>query len=357
MISTEVRIGGGSCSVLIGSDLLGSVGDQIKERLSPARCAIISDTNVAPHFADPVVKSLNAAGFETKLITIEAGEQSKTLEQVGVICKKMLLGGLDRQSFVIGLGGGMIGDLSGFVAAIFERGIPHVQIPTTLLAMVDSSIGGKTGVNTFAGKNLLGAVHQPTIVIDDIYVFRTLPRRVFRQGFAEIIKHAVIADAKMFRELKNETASDTLSLQTLIQRNIEIKSNIVAKDELDRKGDRALLNFGHTIGHAIERAGNYEKILHGEAVSLGIIAACMISVKKAGLPQAEVAAVVNLLQRFGLPTRLPDDFSHQRILDALAFDKKFERGEIRFVVTPKIGSATLSRDVTIDDIRAAVKAL
>ena len=194
-------------------------------------------------------------------------------------------------------------------------------------------------------------------MIDDIYVFKTLPRRVFRQGFAEIIKHAVIADAKMFRELKNETASDTLSLQTLIQRNIEIKSNIVAKDELDRKGDRALLNFGHTIGHAIERAGNYEKILHGEAVSLGIIAACMISVKKAGLPRAEVAAVVNLLQRFGLPTRLPEDFSHQRILDALAFDKKFERGEILFVVTPKIGSATLSRDVTMDDIRAAVKAL
>src|SRR5262249_51806380 len=151
VISSEVRTAGGSCSVLIGWELLGSVAEQIKERLSPAPCAIISDTNVAPHFADPVLRSLNAAGFEPKLITIEAGEQSKTLEEVGVICRKMLLAGLDRQSFVIGLGGGMIGDLSGFVAAIFERGIPHVQIPTTLLAMVDSSIGGKTGVNTFAG--------------------------------------------------------------------------------------------------------------------------------------------------------------------------------------------------------------
>jgi len=357
VISTEVRTGEGSYSVLIGSELLSSVGEQIKERLSPARCAIISDTNVASHFADPIQKSLHATGFEPTLITIQAGEQSKTLEQVGAICEKMLLAGLDRQSFVIGLGGGVIGDLSGFVAAIFERGIPHVQIPTTLLAMVDSSIGGKTGVNTFAGKNLLGAFHQPSMVVDDIYVLKTLPRRFLRQGFAEVIKHAVIADAKMFQELKNETGSDARSLETLVQRNVEIKSNIVAKDELDRTGERALLNFGHTIGHAIERAGNYEKILHGEAVSLGIIAACAISAKKAGLPQAEIAAVADLLQRFGLPIRLPEDFPHQRILDALAFDKKFERGEIRFVVTPKIGSANLSRDVTMDDIREAVAQL
>jgi len=354
--STEVRTAGESYSVLIGSGLLDSVGERIKEKLSPGRCAIISDTNVAPLFADAIQKSLSAAGFEPKLITIQAGEQSKTLQQAGAICDRLFLS-LDRQSFVIGLGGGVIGDLSGFVAAIFKRGIRHVQIPTTLLAMVDSSIGGKTGVNTAAGKNLLGAFHQPLLVIDDIYVLKTLPRRFLRQGFAEIVKHAVIADAKMFRELKNEAVSDTLSLETLIQRNVEIKSGIVAKDEFDQKGDRALLNFGHTIGHAIERAGNYEKILHGEAVSLGIIAACVISVRKAGLPQAEVAAVVDLLQRFGLPTRLPEDLPHQRILEALALDKKFEQDQIRFVVTPKIGSARLSDDVTMDDIRDAVKRL
>ena len=356
MTSTEVRTARESYSVLIGSGLLDSVGERIKEKLSPGRCAIISDTNVAPLFADAIQKSLSAAGFEPKLITIQAGEQSKTLQQAGAICDRLFLS-LDRQSFVIGLGGGVIGDLSGFVAAIFKRGIRHVQIPTTLLAMVDSSIGGKTGVNTAAGKNLLGAFHQPLLVIDDIYVLKTLPRRFLRQGFAEIVKHAVIADAKMFRELKNEAVSDTLSLETLIQRNVEIKSGIVAKDEFDQKGDRALLNFGHTIGHAIERAGNYEKILHGEAVSLGIIAACVISVRKAGLPQAEVAAVVDLLQRFGLPTRLPEDLPHQRILEALALDKKFEQDQIRFVVTPKIGSARLSDDVTMDDIRDAVKRL
>jgi 3-dehydroquinate synthase len=354
---TDVHAGGTTYSVMIGSGLLEPVAELIKEKLSPASCALISDTNVAPLFANAIQKSLSAVGFEPTLINIQAGEQSKTLKHAGEICDRMLLAGLDRQSFVIGLGGGVIGDLSGFVAAIFERGIPHVQIPTTLLAMVDSSIGGKTGVNTIAGKNLLGAVHQPSLVIDDIHVLKTLPRRVLRQGFAEIIKHAVIADAQMFRELKNETASDALSLERLIQRNVEIKSGIVAKDEFDRTGERALLNFGHTIGHAIERADNYENIFHGEAVGLGMIAACAISMKKAGLPQAEVLAVADLLQRFGLPTRLPENFSHQRILDALAFDKKFEQGQIRFVLTSKIGSANLSRDVTMDDVREVVKKL
>src|SRR4029077_7976350 len=183
---------------------------------------------------------------------------------------------------------GMIGDISGFVAAIYHRGVPHVQIPTTLLAMVDSSIGGKTGVDTRAGKNLIGAFHQPSLVIDDLDVLKTLPRRQFNQGFAEIIKHAIIACPKMFRMLKSwdassRLASGTLALQSLIKRNVQIKSRIIAQDERDRTGQRALLNFGHTVGHAIERAGNYRKFLHGEAVSLGIVAASAISVRKAGL--------------------------------------------------------------------------
>ncbi len=248
------------------------------------QCAIISDSNVAPLFADRVKKSLVSAGFRPTLITIPAGEKSKTLKQAGAICDQMIAAGLDRQSFVVGLGGGMIGDISGFVAAIYHRGIPHVQIPTTLLAMVDSSIGGKTGVDTRDGKNLIGAFHQPSLVIDDLDVLKTLPRRQFNQGFAEIIKHAIIADAKMFRMLQSWKAGAAPALQWLIKRNIQIKSRIVAKDERDRTGQRALLNFGHTVGHAIERAGNYRKFLHGEAVSLGIVAACAISVKRAGLP-------------------------------------------------------------------------
>jgi 3-dehydroquinate synthetase len=243
------------------------------------------------------------------------------------------------------------------VAATYHRGIPHVQIPTTLLAMVDSSIGGKTGVDTRDGKNLIGAFHQPSLVIDDLEVLKTLPRRQFNQGFAEIIKHAIIADPKMFRILQSWEAGAAPALQRLIKRNIQIKSKIVAKDERDRTGERALLNFGHTVGHAIERAGNYRKFLHGEAVSLGIVAACAISGKKAGLPADQRAAIVDLLGRFALPTRLPRNFPRKRILDAVKFDKKFEGGEIRFVVTPRIGAAYVADNVTFDDLRQAVETL
>ena len=291
------------------------------------------------------------------LIVVPAGEKSKTLERAGMICDRMIVGGLDRQSFVVGLGGGMIGDISGFVAAIYHRGIPHVQIPTTLLAMVDSSIGGKTSVDTRAGKNLIGAFHPPSLVIDDLDVLKTLPRRQFNQGFAEIIKHAVIAEAKMFWTLQAWKAGDAPALQKLIRRNIEIKSGIVAKDERDRTGQRALLNFGHTIGHAIERAGEYRKFLHGEAVSLGIVAACAISVKRAGLHPNQRAAIADVLERFGLPTRLPPKFPRKKIFDAIKFDKKFEGGKIRFIVTPRIGVAYVSKDVTLEDIREAVENL
>jgi 3-dehydroquinate synthase len=251
----------------------------------------------------------------------------------------------------------VIGDISGFVAAIYHRGIPHVQISTTLLAMVDSSIGGKTGVNTADAKNLLGAVHQPSLVIDDVDVLKMLPRREFNQGFAEVIKHAVVADAKMFKQLQSWEASDALALQRLIKRNITIKSTVIARDEYDRTGERALLNFGHTVGHAIERAGNYRKFLHGEALSLGIVAACAISIKRAGLPPRQRDAVVSLLQRFELPTCLPKRFPRHKIIGAVRFDKKFEKAEIRFVVTSGIGSAHLSREVTMEDIREAISEL
>jgi 3-dehydroquinate synthase len=348
---------------------MNELASAIVATLQGPRCAIISDANVAPLFADCVKQSLTLAGFQPALITIPAGEQSKTLERAGAICDQMTAASLDRQSFVVALGGGVVGDLSGFVAAIFCRGIPHVQIPTTLLAMVDSSIGGKTGVNTSAGKNLIGAFHHPALVIDDVDLLKTLPRGEFNQGFAEIIKHAIIADAEMFSGLEALTTGDppsflsgatsapALQLQSLIRRNIEIKADIVAKDEFDRTGQRALLNFGHTIGHAIERAGDYQMFLHGEAISLGMVAASAISVKKAGLPQDQRDAIVDLLRQFDLPTQLPPNFPRKKIFDALKFDKKFEGGEIRFVLTPKIGSAYLSRDVTMEDVRDAVEKL
>jgi 3-dehydroquinate synthase len=347
-------------SALVSSGLIRQLGKQVHKLLPGSTCAIISDANVAAIFARRVKRSLESAGLKPMLITIPAGEKSKTLRQAGAICERMIVAGLDRQSFVIGLGGGVIGDISGFVAAIYHRGVPHIQIPTTLLAMVDSSIGGKTGVNTNDGKNLLGVIHHPSLVIDDVDVLKTLPPREFNQGFAEVIKHAVIADPKMFKTLQSWKARSprrSLALQSLIKRDIKIKAAIVARDERDRSGKRAILNFGHTVGHAIERAGNYRKFLHGEALSLGIAAACAISTKRAGLPADQRDAVVNLLQRFELPTSLPKNFPREKIFNALKFDKKFKGGKIRFVVTPRIGAAYLTSDVMLDDIREAVAAL
>jgi len=353
MISVRADAG----RILIGKQLLPQTGKRCQALRLFGQCAIVSDTNVARQYADILKQSLISTGFRPTLITIPAGEKSKTLEQAGAICDRMIAAGLDRQSFVIGLGGGMVGDISGFVAAIYHRGIPHVQVPTTLLAMVDSSVGGKTGVNTRDGKNLIGAVHHPLLVIDDLDVLKTLPRREFNQGFAEIIKHAVIADAKMFRTLQSRQAGEAPALQALVKRNIEIKSRIVAKDERDRTGERALLNFGHTVGHAIERAGDYRKFLHGEALSLGIVAACAISIRRAGLAPDQRDAIVDLLRQFELPTTLPKNFPREKVFDALKFDKKFEGGKVRFVVTPRVGAAHLANDVTLDDIREAVKDL
>jgi 3-dehydroquinate synthase len=350
----KIRGAAHSYPALVSSGLLDQLGECVRRYLLRKTCAIISDSNVAPLFGERVAQSLASAGFHPTLITIPAGEASKTLAQAGAICDQMIAAALDRQSFVIGLGGGVIGDISGFVAAIYHRSIPHVQIPTTLLAMADSSIGGKTGVNTTAGKNLIGAVHQPSLVIDDVDVLKTLPRREFNQGFAEIIKHAIIADREMFDVLKD---IDLEELAPAIRRNIEIKSEIVAKDEHDRTGERAILNFGHTVGHAIERAGDYQNFLHGEAISLGIVAACAISVKKAGLPIDQRDTILDLLRRFDLPTQLPRDFPREKIFEALPYDKKFEAGKIRFVVTARIGSARVAADVTMDDIREAVDQL
>jgi len=351
-----VHIRAGSCSydVIIGSQLLGSVGTLIGEMPRGERCAIISDENVASSFAMPVVQSVSAAGFEPTLISIPPGEKSKSLEQVEAICERMTAAGLNGSSFVIAVGGGVVGDLAGFVAAIYHRGIRHFQIPTTLLAQVDSSIGGKTAVNMRSGKNLIGAVHHPALVITDITTLKTLPERELCQGFAEIIKHAIIQDPSLFEALEDFSVPD---LEALVRRNIEIKAKFIGIDERDKTGERALLNFGHTVGHAIEQAGDYCELLHGEAVALGIIAACDVSVRKAGLSAAAKTKVIATLKRFHLPVRLPANFSRDKIFEALPRDKKFQRGQIRFVVTPELGSARVSTEVTLDDIRSAVENL
>lgn len=354
MKPVTVHAGTQSYDVFVGSQLLEKSGALVSQKLKGPRCAVISDDKVATLFAQTVIASLTSAGFQPTLLTVPPGEASKRLDEAGKLCDRMIEAGLDRSSFVLALGGGMVGDLAGFVAAIYHRGIPCVQVPTTLLAQVDSSIGGKTAVNTTAGKNLIGAWHQPALVISDMETLATLPPREWRQGFAEIVKHAVIRDPEMFETLQR---FDRKELAALVRRNVEIKAAIVGADEHETTGERALLNFGHTIGHAIERAGDYNDFLHGEAISLGIVAACEISVRKAGLSGADRNRIIRTLEAFELPTRLPTNFPKERILEAIRFDKKFAQGQVRFVVVPAIGSARLAADVTMQDIEAAVKSL
>ena len=346
-----VRTGARSYDVVIGPGILEQAGLLISRKLKGPQCAVVTDENVAAFYAEKVIRSLNEAGLQPTLITVGPGEESKTMVRAEAICGRMIEAGFDRSSFVVALGGGMVGDLAGFVAAIYHRGIPCVQIPTTLLAQVDSSIGGKTAVNTTAGKNLIGAWHQPALVISDVEALDTLPPREWRQGLAEVVKHAVIRDAEMFQTLQQ---FDRKGLAPLVRRNVEIKAAIVSADEHETTGERALLNFGHTIGHAIEQAGEYRDFLHGEAVSLGMVAACEISVRKAGLPDPEREKIIRTLRSFELPTTLPRDFPKEKILEAIRFDKKFTQGAVRFVVASAIGTAHLSADVTMDDLATAI---
>jgi 3-dehydroquinate synthase len=338
---------------LVGPGLMAKAGKLIRECFAGSHCAIIADENSARLFDARVRDNLVEQGFQPVTIVISPGENSKSLREVEWICDKMIAASLNRTSFILGLGGGVVGDISGFVASIFHRGIPHIQIPTTLLAMVDSAIGGKSGVNVKLGKNLIGAFHHPSLVIADVDALDSLPPQELRQGYAEIIKHGIIRDAEMLRDLRDGKTTDYAKL---ICRNITIKAQIVSTDDREVSGERAVLNFGHTIGHAIERAADFE-MPHGDCISLGMVAACHLSMKRAGLSAEEGNQVVELLQKFDLPTQLPREIPRRQIFETIRRDKKFERGEIRFVVVPKLGSARVSREVTMEDLRAAIAQL
>jgi 3-dehydroquinate synthase len=338
--------------VIVGNETLGKAGNFIAQVLKPGKCALVTDSNVVAFYADAVERSLSHAGFTVTRIVVPAGEESKAMPRAEEICDKMIEAGLDRGSSVVALGGGVVGDLAGFAAGIFYRGIPCVQIPTTVVAQVDSAIGGKTGVNSRMGKNLIGAFHQPAIVIADPSTLKTLPKREFNEGFAEIIKHASIADPDMLKDLADFHSSD---LPSLIARNVKIKARVVVGDEFEQSGLRALLNFGHTIGHAIENTAGYGRYLHGEAISLGLAAALYLSEKKAGLAPESSALVLKALKEFDLPTLLPEDLATEALMQALSRDKKFEGGAIRFVLVPELGQAFVSKDVTSDDLREAIE--
>lgn len=353
-ISIPIALRNSPYEILIGEGLLGQAGELASRVIKPCRSVIISDDRVAPLHGEKLLVSLKAAGFEAHLLTVPSGESSKSMERAAKLCDHLIELGLDRKSALFALGGGVIGDLAGFVASIHYRGIPVIQVPTTVVAQVDSSIGGKTGVNSPLGKNLIGTFHQPRLVIADTMLLGTLPERVFREGLAEAIKHAVIADATMLTELPPGAGAD---IPALIARNAGIKALIVAEDEFETKGTRALLNFGHTIGHAIESVAGYGILSHGECVAIGMVAALDLSVCLAGLPREQADRVKETITACGLPTSIPQDLAIDKILAALQRDKKFDAGAIRFVLTEQLGSAFVSDKVSLGDVTGAIERL
>ncbi|MGA0846594.1 MAG: 3-dehydroquinate synthase, partial [Luteolibacter sp.] len=354
----HVDLAGRSYDVLVDFSLLGQLDELLRQAgLLAFRPAVISDENVAPLYAESVIQCLLLAGCRPTLHTVPAGESSKSMTQAESLCREMIQAGHDRHSMVIALGGGVVGDLAGFVSAIFYRGLPFVQIPTTIVSQVDSSVGGKTGVNVAEGKNLLGAFHQPRLVVVDPATLQSLPGREFREGFAEAIKHAAIRDARMLDALAAVDPQSREVAASLIADNIAIKARIVEADEHETRGQRALLNFGHTIGHGIEAALPYGEILHGEAISLGIRAALFLSERHADLNPAESAKLLELLRQFSLPLQLPSHIDTETVMTRIATDKKFSAGQVRYVVLSALGEAHVSQDITKQDIRDAIEHL
>lgn len=354
MPTVQVDLADRAYQVIVESGLLTRAGEHIAPLSLGKRAAVITDSNVDPHHGDNLLASLTSSGIEATRHVAPAGEASKCFEQLGNLCSELAAARHDRSSFIIALGGGVIGDLAGFVAASFFRGIPFVQIPTTIVAQVDSSVGGKTGINLPEGKNLVGAFHQPSLVLVDPNTLATLPPREFHEGFAEAIKHAAIRDAVMLEDLAQLDPEDRNVPAPLIARNIAIKARIVEEDELETLGTRALLNFGHTIGHGIEAAVPYGEMLHGEAISLGLRAALFLSKRLSGLPTKKSQQIEALLGHYQLPVRLPDTITTEAVLDRLARDKKFKSGQIRFVLLRDAGDAFLSKDVSMEHLREAI---
>jgi 3-dehydroquinate synthase len=304
------------------------------------KVAVITNPTVAQLYLDPVHESLTRAGFDVTPVLIPDGEEHKNLGSLSAVYDRLIADRFERGSCVLALGGGVVGDLAGFVAATFLRGIAYVQVPTTLLAQVDSSVGGKTGVNHHDGKNLIGAFYQPRLVLIDVAVLQSLPRREFIAGLAEVIKYGVIEDPALFKVLEEKMGKlmdqDRDLLSQVIATSCAIKAKVVEKDE--REDDyRAVLNFGHTIGHALEAATEYQKYLHGEAVGIGMAQAAAISVQQGFCDQRSLERIRKLIKRAGLPLEIPRDVSMQNLVQGMEVDKKSTGGKIRFVVCAGIG--------------------
>lgn len=345
-----------SYSIYIGRDLLKEVGDRIKKIIPNRKAVVITNPNINGLYGNILKGSLKDAGFDAYFADIPDGEKYKTLHTAVRIYDRLIDIKMERQSPLIALGGGVIGDITGFVAATYLRGVPYIQVPTTLLAQVDSSIGGKTAVNHPKGKNLIGAFYQPKAVYIDITTLKTLPKEEILCGVAEIIKYGIIKDGKFFDFLESnierliDLNEDVLIYSIKI--SCEIKADIVSKDEKE-SGLRAILNFGHTIGHAVESLTGYKKYRHGEAVAIGMVYAARLSLESGLCSGEDYKRVVNLIKKAGLPAAIPD-LSPDSIINSLYLDKKVRGEKIRFVLMEAIGSAEVYRDISHEMIRGTI---
>lgn len=357
--SVSVPLGERSYDVLIGPDLLAEAGRLIAGRLGKARCGIVTDQNVARHHLAALEASLRAEGRHKGSIVLPAGEPTKSFDALGPLSEQLLEMGLERGDLVVAFGGGVIGDLAGFAAGILRRGVRFVQIPTSLLAQVDSSVGGKTGINTPQGKNLIGVFHQPSLVIADTDVLKTLPDREMRAGYAEVAKYGLLGDAGFFTWLE-AACEDVLSMEqealaTAVETSVKAKAAIVARDEHET-GDRALLNLGHTFGHALEAWTGYsDRLLHGEGVAIGMCLAFRFSERLGHCPAGTSERVARHLAAAGLPTQLSDipgdAVDADKLVALMGQDKKVRDGKLTFILARGIGEAFVAHDVPSDEVR------
>ncbi|MFO8013450.1 MAG: 3-dehydroquinate synthase [Phycisphaerae bacterium] len=363
----QVRVTGSTYGVRVGTNLLAAAGREAKTAARSPSAVLITDTNVAEHYLEPAAGSLREAGLETETVAVPPGEASKTLERAGRLYDRMLAAGLDRGSVVVGLGGGVVTDLAGFVAATYMRGIPWVAVSTSLLGQVDASVGGKTGVDHPECKNLIGAFHQPAAVLADVGTLATLPAEELRTGLAEVVKHAMIRDADLMARLERDAdallACDPETAEDVVARNVAIKAEVVSADEREG-GLRRILNYGHTVGHALESLALESggrlagmPLTHGRAVALGMVAEARIAERRGLLAPEAARRQRDLLDRFGLPVALEEAPEVDRVLALIRHDKKAEAGRLRFVLPEAVGSVCQTDDVTDDEIRDALALL
>jgi len=328
-----------SYDIQIGPGVIAELPALLGKYCPAPAYAVVTDSHVAKLYGDEVVKRVSRTGHRAELLTFPAGEWNKTRETWASLSDRMLAAHFGRDCAVIALGGGVVGDVAGFLAATYLRGVPYVQVPTSLLAMIDSSIGGKTGVDVPAGKNLLGAFHQPRFVAADLTLLTSLPPVQLSAGLAEAVKHGVIADAEYLAFLERDQAAilgkDGAALERVVQRSVEIKAAVVAEDEREA-GRRAILNFGHTIGHAIEATSRFE-VLHGEAVAIGMVYEARLGEALGVTAQGTTDRIVRLLEQFRLPVERPEGASADQLIEVMRGDKKVRGGEIRFAVPKEVG--------------------